>query len=82
MSKQIKVSTPEELRSLLLETAVAVLEGRVNCQQANSIVGLSTEVHKSVRMEWDMRVFAAENISIESANVVNTLLEAPDEVKT
>ena len=26
-------------------------------------------------MEWDMRVYAAENISIEQANVVNELLE-------
>lgn len=54
------IKTPEELRRILLDGIVGVLKGEVNTSQAAAVVGLSAEVHKSVRQEWDMRCYAAE----------------------
>lgn len=73
MENKIKVTTPAEHRALLLASIEAVAEGRMNVSQANAIVGLSTEVHKSIRQEWDMRVYAAENLSIESGKIVKMI---------
>lgn len=70
---QNKITTPAEHRALLLAAMEAVCEGRLNVSQANALVGLSTEVHKSVRQEWDMRVYAAENLTIHQAKVVKML---------
>jgi len=68
-----KLKTPEDLRGALLATIEAVLEGRVNVSQANSIVGLSGELHKSIRQEWDMRVYANENLNLARGKVVEIL---------
>lgn len=65
----VRIETPEEWRALLMGCAVGVLDGRVNIQQANSVVGLSTEVHKSLRQQWDMQCYVAENILIEDGRV-------------
>jgi hypothetical protein len=50
-----------------------VLEGRVNVGQANAIVGLSAELHKSIRQEWDMRVYASENITLHNGKLLKLL---------
>jgi len=68
-----RITTPAEHRALLLASIEAVAEGRMNVAQANAIVGLSTEVHKSIKQEWDMRVYAAENLCIENGQVVKML---------
>jgi len=68
-----KITTPSEHRALLLSAIEAVAEGRMNVPQANAIVGLSCEVHKSIRQEWDMRVYAAENLSLEAGKVVKMI---------
>ena len=68
-----KLTTPQDHRALLLEAMTAVCAGRMNVSQANALVGLSGEVHKSVRQEWDMRVYAAEHLTIEQGRVVNML---------
>ena len=68
-----KITTPQEHRALLLAAMEAVCEGRVNVAQANALTGLSAEVHKSIRQEWDMRVYAAENLTIEQGRVVKML---------
>jgi tRNA U34 5-methylaminomethyl-2-thiouridine-forming methyltransferase MnmC len=68
-----KITSPAEHRSLLLSSIEAVAEGRMNVAQANAIVGLSCEVHKSIRQEWDMRVYAAENLSLEAGKAVKML---------
>lgn len=70
----IILKTPSEVRGLLLATAVGVIEGRVTVAQANSVVGLSCEVHKSLKQEWDMRNEYAEAIQVEHG-VVSTLIE-------
>lgn len=70
---QNKITNPHEHRALLLSAMEAVCEGRINVSQANALVGLSGEVHKSIRQEWDMRVYAAENLTIQQGNVVKML---------
>lgn len=78
-SGKFRINAPEELRALLLECAVRVMEGRTNVGQANAIAGLATEVHKSIRQEWEMRVYAAENLTIEQHRVVVRGLPEPDD---
>lgn len=73
-----KITTPQEHRALLLSAMEAVCEGRINVSQANALVGLSGEVHKSIRQEWDMRVYAAENLTITQGKVVK-MLEVGDD---
>lgn len=71
--KPLKITSPAEHRALLLAAMEALCEGRLNVAQANALVGLSGEVHKSIRQEWDMRVYAAENLSLEAGKVVKML---------
>ena len=68
-----KITTASDLRSVLLASIEGVLEGRVNVAQANSIAALSSELHKSIRQEWDMRVYANENLSYEAGKVIKLL---------
>jgi hypothetical protein len=75
-----KIKNAADLRAILLLTMEGVLEGRVNVPMANAVVGLSGEVHKSIRQEWDMRVYAAENFCLESGKVIK-LLEGEHEDK-
>jgi len=53
-----------------MATAVGVLEQRVNVSQANAVASLSTEVHKSIRQEFDMRCYVAENLRLVKGKVV------------
>lgn len=75
MSNHVKISNAAELRTLLAEGICAVMEGRINVSQANAVVGLSSELHKSIRQEWDMRLYVAENLSYNQAQIVNSVLE-------
>lgn len=76
MTNQRKLVNAADLRGALLATIEGVLEGRVNVSQANAVIGLSGEVHKSIRQEWDMRVYANENLSLEAGKVINLLEDA------
>ena len=76
--EQRKIVTAADLRGSLLATIEGVLEGRVNVSQANAVVGLSTELHKSIKQEWDMRVYANENLNLKAGKVV-LLLGCEDE---
>jgi hypothetical protein len=73
-----KLVTANDLRGALLATIEAVLEGRVNVPMANAVVGLSGELHKSIRQEWDMRVYANENLNLQAGRVI-TLIGVDDE---
>lgn len=64
-------------RAFLLQTMLAVGEQRVNVQQANAIAALSGEVHKSIRLEFDMACYAVKNLRIEGGQV-RMLLESDD----
>lgn len=68
-----KIVDANDLRGALLATIQAVLEGRVTVAQANSVTGLSGELHKSIRQEWDMRVYANEHLNLEAGNVVKLI---------
>ena len=77
MSKhQLKITTPAEHRAILLSAMEALLEGRLNVQMANALSSISAEVHKNLKQEWDMRVYAAENLTLEHGQVVK-MIEAP-----
>jgi len=71
--KPNKIGTSSDLRAILLASIEGVLEGRVNVGQANAVIGLSTELHKSIRQEWDMRVYASENLSLHSGKILKLL---------
>jgi len=73
-----KLKTPADLRGILLSSIEAVLEGRLNIGQANAVIGLSGELHKSVRQEWDMRVYATENLSLKAGEVIKILEDNVD----
>lgn len=60
-------------RRLLLDAMVAVTEGRMNVGQANAISSLSAEVHKSIKLEWDMICYAAETFVIGPGNQITLL---------
>jgi len=71
--KNRKIVNAQDLRGALLATIEGVLEGRVNVAQANAVAAISTELHKSIRQEWDMRVYANENLSLSHGEVVKLL---------
>lgn len=73
--KSNKITSPSELRAVLLAAMEGVLEGRVSVPQANSIAAVSQEVHKSIRQEWDMRCYAADNLTIQGGSIVKILLD-------
>lgn len=75
-----KITTANDLRGALLATIEGVLEGRVNVAQANAVASLSGELHKSIRQEWDMRVYANENLTLESGQVIKLLDGEKNEV--
>jgi len=68
-----KINNPAEHRAFLLSAMEAVVEGRINVGQANAIVGISSEFHKSIRQEFEIRAYAAENVQIHNGNVVKML---------
>lgn len=65
-------------RALLIGAMEALIEGRINVPQANALAGLSAEVHKSIRQEWDMECYAAEHFALASAKIL--MLEPGDGV--
>jgi len=73
MKTKNKIGSSAELRAVLLAAIEGTLEGRVNVSQANAVVGLSAELHKSIKQEWDMRVFASENLTLANGELVKLL---------
>ena len=68
-----KIVNANDLRGALLASIEGVLEGRLCVAQANAVVGLSGELHKSIRQEWDMRVYANENLNLEAGKVIKLI---------
>lgn len=73
MSTDRKLIDSSDLRGVLLATIEGVLEGRVAVNQANAVVGLSGELHKSIRQEWEMRCYANQNMRIISGEIVKEI---------
>ena len=68
-----RIVNAADLRGALLATIEGVLEGRVNVSQANAVAQLSSELHKSIRQEWDMRVYANEHLTLQAGQVIKLL---------
>lgn len=68
-----KIVNAADLRGCLLAAMEGVLEGRITVSQANAVAQLSGEVHKSIRQEWDMRVYANENLTLDAGQVIRLL---------
>lgn len=73
MNDTKKINTPNDLRAVLLLTIEGVLKGAVSVPQANAVSSLSEQVHSSLRQEWDMRCYAAENLTLKHGEVVRLL---------
>jgi len=65
--------TANHLRSMLIATIQGVMSGHVNVAKANAIASLSGELHKSIDQEWNMRIYAAENLQLSNHKVVKLL---------
>ena len=73
MNSKRMIVTAADLRGALLASVEAVLEGRLTVSQANAVAQLSAEVHKSIKQEWDMRVYANEHLSLSAGRVISLL---------
>ena len=68
-----KINKPEDLRRILLSSIESVLGGKMTVNQANAVVGLSGELHKSIKQEWEMRCYAADNMTLENGEIVKMI---------
>ncbi len=73
------IKSADEHRRLMLDAMVALVEGRMNIGQANALSSLSAEVHKSLKLEFDMVSYAAENLMIGEGNQVMLLEREKDD---
>ena len=68
-----KITTPQELRATLLASIEKVVQGQMTVQQANAVANLSSELHKSIKQDFELRVYAAQNMSIENGDLKKLL---------
>jgi len=68
-----KITTPQELRATLLASIEKVVQGQMTVQQANAVANLSSELHKSIKQDFELRVYAAQNMSIENGDIKKLL---------
>lgn len=70
MSTSVNIENPDELRSLLVAAARAVIDGKLNVQRANAVASLSSEVHKSIRLEMVGQALSEKSMAIENGKLV------------
>lgn len=58
------IESPADLRRQLLDSISGVLSGQITVAQANAAVGLSAELHKSIKQQWEMQVYATEHLEL------------------
>ena len=75
MTQYKKETTPEDLRAILVSSIRMVIEGDMSVQQANAISSLSSEVHKSIKMEYVGQILSRETITVKNGKVINVLGE-------
>ena len=68
--KDISVQTPDDLRSLLIAASRAVIDGKLNVQRANAVAALSSEVHKSIRLELVGQALSDKSMAIENGKLI------------
>lgn len=66
----VKIESAAEWRALLMNAAIALLDQKLTVPMSNALVGLSAEVHKSIKQEFDMRCYVAGNIVLEDGKVM------------
>lgn len=77
----MKINTPSELREVLGETIVALLEDKINIKSSEAVVGLSNEIHKSIAQEWEMRVYMAEQLTYKQSTAVEGIITGTETFK-
>jgi hypothetical protein len=82
------ITDPTALRAVLLLSIEKVVCGQMSVPQANAVVGLSAEVHKSIKAQYDMTVFAMQELGMQSGTnllaiekVESALPEEPDDAE-
>lgn len=73
MTDYKKETTPEDLRAILVSSIRMVIDGNMSVPQANAISSLSSEVHKSIKLEYVGQVLAKETITVKNGKIVNFL---------
>ena len=68
-----KITTPQELRATLLASIEKVIQGQMTVHQANAVANLSSELHKSIKQDFELRIYAAKNMTIESGDLKKLL---------
>lgn len=63
----MKIDSPAELRSILLQYMTLLVEGKVSVSQANAAANISSEFHKSLREDFERAVQIVENPSLAAA---------------
>lgn len=72
------ITSPAALRAVLLQSIEKVMCGKMSVPQANAVASLSAEVHKSVRQEYDMTMYALQQLGMrDGTNILE--LDAEDE---
>jgi len=75
-----KVTTSAELRSMLGATIEALLEGRIEVARANAVASLSSELHKSIKSEFEMMNYMdGDEWSISAQRIVRTKILGYDD---
>ena len=69
----VEVTSPSELRSLLIASAKAVVDGRLTVQQANAVSSLSSEVHKSLKMEYVGQIIDSGTYDIQDGRLIDVM---------
>lgn len=74
MSKQI-INSPENIRQLLMQSAVAVLEGNLAAREANAIAQLTGEIHKSLKMQYIDQILNGKD-ALRSDQIIEVISHA------
>lgn len=67
----MKINSPAELRSILLQCMEKLIEGKLSVSQANAIASLSSEAHKSIRQQWEMTLELVDNPALTGSGYVS-----------
>lgn len=80
--RELMITDPAKHRAFLLLTMEGVIRGAVNVAQANAVASLSAEVHKSIRQQWDMQTYAAENLGVAKGGALELIGSDSDGMET
>lgn len=76
---RVRITTPSDLRGVLVLAIEGLLEGRLDVHRANAVARLTEQIHSSIDKEWDMRVYAADHFGIKAGEVVKLFKGDGDE---